>query len=72
MTALSHTTKSRRGGRPPKYPWRTMEVGDSFLAFGVSGHQIRNTARTYHRPKVFTTRTVQVHGVVGVRVWRIA
>ena len=58
-------------GRPPKYPWRTMEVGDSFFA-PRSGHSIRNDARASYSDKKFKTKTVMLQGIVGTRVWRIA
>lgn len=58
--------------RPPKYPWRTIAVGESFLAIGVKNIDLLNTARVYHRPKRFSTKQVLVKGQRGVRVWRVA
>lgn len=59
------------GGRPPKYPWRTMEVGESFLVHGRTLHSLLNDARRYYRPRRFRTKKVMCKGVVGVRVWRV-
>lgn len=60
--------KSKRG-RPPKYPWADLEVGDSFFVKGKRPIDLgeitqRMARRTGFR---FITRTVQG----GVRVWRI-
>lgn len=61
-------------GARNKYPWRTMEVGDSFFVANISTGGFGGTlagaaARSGHR---FTQRTVTENGVRGVRVWRIA
>lgn len=58
-------------GRKAKYPFRDMEVGDSFFAPGSSVIGMHGCARRY-RPMRFTCRTVIEHGVPGIRVWRIA
>lgn len=58
--------------RPPKYPWRTMAVGENFLALGAKQNDLCNTARIYHRPKRFTTRKVFVNGAFAIRVRRTA
>lgn len=35
-------------GRPPKYPWRTMEIGDSFLAIeDMSGASSATRLKTF-------------------------
>lgn len=60
-----------KGGRPRKYPWGSLEVGESFFAQRTS-NSICNDARTYHPDKKFKTKTVLVKGVKGCRVWRIA
>lgn len=65
-------TTKKVGGRPPKYPWRTMQVGESFLTHGRSGHSLLNDARRYYRPRRFRIKQVVCKGVLGVRVWRIA
>jgi hypothetical protein len=53
-----------------KYPFRDMEVGDSFFAPGASVIGLHGCARR-HRPKRFTCRSLVENGVGGVRVWRI-
>lgn len=64
-------TKARVGsGRPAKYPFRDMEVGDSLFAEGQNAQgrltiAARGWART-HNAK-FVARTVEG----GCRVWRI-
>lgn len=58
--------------RPAKYPWRSIQVGESFLALGANQIDLLNTARIYHRPRRFTTRKIIVKGAIGVRVWRVA
>jgi len=69
----------KRGrGRPPKYPWAEMEIGDSFFVEAQEGRSIENqqrslsaSGRSYgvrkHVGMKFRTRTVEG----GVRVWRI-
>lgn len=58
-------------GRRAKYPFRDMEIGDSFFAPGSSVIGIHGCARR-HRPMRFTCRSVVEDGVPGIRVWRIA
>lgn len=58
-------------GRRAKYPFREMEVGDSFFAPGSSVIGIHGCARR-HRPMKFTCRSLVENGVAGIRVWRIA
>jgi len=57
-------------GRRAKYPFRDMEIGDSFFAAGSSVIGIHGCARR-HRPMRFTCRSVVEDGVAGIRVWRI-
>lgn len=52
-----------------KYPFRDMEVGDSFFAPHASVIGLHGCARR-HRPKRFTCRSLVENGVAGVRVWR--
>lgn len=61
----------RKSGRPHKYLWRSIEVGESFFAQRTST-SICNDARTYHPDKKFKTKTVLIKGVKGCRVWRVA
>lgn len=58
-------------GRKSKYPFREMEIGDSFFAPGSSVIGIHGCARR-HRPMKFTCRSVVENGIAGIRVWRIA
>lgn len=55
-----------------KYPWRRLEVGDSFFAADklISSMGIDNMRKKSGFN--FTARTVTENGVKGVRVWRIA
>lgn len=53
-----------------KYPFRGMDLGDSFFAPGATVIGLHGCARR-HRPMRFTCRTVVENGVSGVRVWRI-
>jgi hypothetical protein len=53
-----------------KYPFRHMELGDSFFAPGGTVIGLHGCARR-HRPMRFTCRSVVENGVAGVRVWRI-
>lgn len=55
-----------RNGRPAKYPWKTMEIGESFLSDGVST-TIIGVPNSKYAPKRFAARTTPE----GVRVWRI-
>lgn len=61
--------KPRKGGKPAKYPWATMDVGDSFFVEGVPlanfASGAYNAAKLLNRK--FSLRTVEG----GVRVWRI-
>lgn len=58
-------------GRRSKYPFREMEIGDSFFAPGSSVIGIHGCARR-HRPMKFTCRSLVENGIAGIRVWRIA
>jgi len=66
-------TKPERGrgrGRPDKYPWKAMKIGDSFFVptgeefKGIRGATAAATKR--HAPKRFSSRKVDG----GIRVWR--
>ena len=67
--------KERRGGGSPKYPFKDMEVGDSFFIKCDGGH-VNKRARAVSKAgcvygkktgTVFTIRNVDN----GVRVWRV-
>jgi len=56
-------------GRPEKYPWASMGVGDSFFVDGVTRLTVRSAAYAAgkrHGMK-FACRTVEG----GTRIWRI-
>lgn len=59
-----------RTGRPAKYPWDKMGVGDSFSVSGKTLNGIRSTAR-YHANRLGREFRVATDGS-GVRVWRTA
>lgn len=54
----------------PKYPWKEMQVGDSFLAKGVKISAIVGGAWLVGKRLNFKFSCRTVDG--GVRVWRIA
>lgn len=56
-----------------KYPFKQMEVGDSFFVPGKTIQDLKgplNYARCDCRR--FTTRRVTENGITGLRIWRIA
>lgn len=57
-------------GNQAKYPWRQMEIGDSFFVPNVKTNLITNCAAAIKKRAglQFTCRTVEG----GVRVWRTA
>lgn len=60
-----------RGGRPPKYPFREMEVGDSFFFAGTP----KTAKRLYVSASKFGKRNNRRYAVRsvegGYRVWRV-
>ena len=67
-------------GRTTKYPWHSMEVGDSFFVPGMSIYKSEPDGRkrfAYHNGERFvsgskwTMRRATKDGVQGVRVWRV-
>jgi hypothetical protein len=64
------------GGRPIKYPWAKMRVGDSFFVAFANRHKtslatIASVASKRLRPKRFIGRSCTCGGVQGLRVWRV-
>lgn len=63
---------SSRGGRPSRYPWLEMEVGDSFLfpsdVSKANAYSAPHKASKVYAPRKFAGRTTPD----GMRVWRIA
>jgi hypothetical protein len=72
-TGIEAPVKSR--GREPKYPWRELDIGDSFFASvaDAPGRSLRSSM--IHAQKryglVLTSRTRVENGVKGIRIWRI-
>lgn len=71
-----------RGGRGAVWPWRKMDVGDSFFA---AGYASRAESRSPGQPVLtvshgarvvpgsrWAVRAVVEDGIAGVRVWRTA
>jgi hypothetical protein len=63
--------KVHQPGRPSKYPFDTMEIGQSFFARGISCRAVGNAGR-HKKPKRFRCRSVIENGIRGTRCWRIA
>ena len=63
-------------GRKAKYPYRQLEVGQSFFWPNIrvqsASTSACNTARRIGNGVKFACRNVTENGVKGVRVWRIA
>jgi hypothetical protein len=58
-----------KGGRPPKYPYKELVLGQSFFAAGVSHINTKSWSNvTGYR---FTIRRVTENDIAGVRVFRI-
>jgi len=72
MQITSFVPLPPRAGRPPKYDWESMGVGDSFFREGISVNSMSSCAnRAGNRlGMTFTCRTVCEGGAEGVRVWR--
>jgi hypothetical protein len=63
--------ESNRRGAGSKYPWRSMEVGDSFLIPSDDPKKLqRRMYQNYRRYKPMKFETRMVEG--GVRIWRTA
>ena len=57
-------------GRPAKYPWRTMHIGESFYAPHIKLLSMRGMA---HRSQLSTGFKYECRAeAAGTRVWRIA
>ena len=53
-----------------KYPFPTMDVGDSFFLAGAAKGKFGGLLYK-NKPKRFAPRNVVENGISGVRVWRI-
>lgn len=58
------------GGNKYKYPWREMEVGDSFFVAGKTSATLNNSRVNAQKSTRFKFKLKNVEG--GVRVWRVA
>ena len=60
-------------GAPAKYPWRAMDVGDSFFVPEKTASYMTSAALNAGRTlgRKYTVRTVTENGVKGARVWRV-
>lgn len=56
---------------PSKYPWRAMEIGDSFFAPGRRPGTISAPPRLIAAGHKFVKRTETNGDTTGVRIWRI-
>lgn len=67
--------KWKGGGRPPKYPWRYLKMGESFLVWCTPAQVIPvmnalTNARSFAEKQTgfkFTMRRVES----GIRIWRV-
>lgn len=60
-----------KGGRPPKYPWRTVQVGESFFVPNRTSQSLHRDISRLFKPRRFKCRKVMVKGVIGIKVERI-
>lgn len=69
MIKIAHTielpAKIRAGGRPEKYPWKDMEIGDSFECHSMHSGVVGANKKYY--PKRFSVRKYKD----GYRCWRV-
>jgi hypothetical protein len=58
-----------------KYPWKNMELNDSFLfpnnTYPALAYTLCRQASHYNQPKKFITKRVVEEGVERFRVWRV-
>lgn len=69
---------NREGGRPAKWPWRRMEIGDSFVMrehvdrLSTVSVSTRITGAQKATGRKFSQRKVEENGKLVIRVWRTA
>ena len=61
-------------GRPSKYPWREMRIGDSFF---IPNKDVTSDSMAFSAPSNFSLRNPEYKFAVrriedGYRIWRIA
>jgi len=59
------------GGRPEMYPWRTMDIGDSFFVEGDVISPDRISRRIYQANRRTERKFTWRREEAGSRVWRI-
>lgn len=64
-------------GRPRKYPFDKMQLGNSFFMAGDNAAHLLGTAAASYAKRngpnrQFATRTVTENGILGGRVWCVA
>lgn len=57
-----------KAGRPSVYPWKQMEVGDSFVMATPDGYKRALQASNAHKPLRFKARRI---GDNSFRIWRV-
>lgn len=62
---------SKTGGRPAKYPWLTMDVGDAFKYGGsnTTAYRAANMASKLYAPRKFSARVTEDR---SAWIWRTA
>lgn len=60
------------GGRPLRYPWKTTEVGCSFMATGVSRKTVNKAWRVWNLRHKTAMKWTFTQTLIGVRVKREA
>jgi hypothetical protein len=58
-------------GRPAKYPWRKMKVGDTILITGRTRDSVKGCI-SHLKPMRFKFKQLAVRGDIATRVWRTA
>tara|TARA_R110000868_G_scaffold179574_1_gene419687 strand:+ start:8440 stop:8634 length:195 start_codon:yes stop_codon:yes gene_type:complete len=58
-------------GRPFKYPWLTVEIGESFFVPGRTSNSLQNDA-VDHRPRRYRCKKIMTKGVIGIKVTRVS
>jgi hypothetical protein len=61
---------NRGPGRPPKYPFRTLAVGEAAFIAGTTTKNVHRHAYLF-KPRRFKVRKVVKNGAAGVRVMRV-
>lgn len=61
--------------RMNKYPWKDMEIGDSFLfgtdAYATLAYSLVRQANKFNQPKKFVMKRFNMDGIERFRCWRV-